>query len=1343
MRIFLCLIILLTTAIFPISAQHFFEFGVENGLSDRKVISIQRDLQGFTWLLTNKGVDRFDGSKFTHYKIQCEERDYYFFPEIHKLRIDKEGNILVMGLDGYIFKYSPDYDSFETTVNFYKEKPEESGHPIKIVYLDSKENIWISTKNKQYIYNLDNQNFTQIQSNLPEDITCITEGDNNEYYFAEHNFIYRGKLRENKLIELISGHTENKGARINYLYFHKPTEKLMVGTIFNGIFLYDIKNEQLNELPLSLKDIAINSICVNPNNENELIIATDGNGAYKLNFESNEITNIFKNAITIKNNINDRNIIKDALIDPQERIWAATYPNGFIVYNPQLPNYIRISRSTPVGADIASNRVNHIMQDSDGEFWFATNNGLSRYNPQNKKWDVYFSSETHDASNNNHVFLTVTEISKGVIMAGGYMSGMYIINKQTMKKEYTSMKYSEKGIYPDKYIRSIFRDETGMVWIGGYYYLRKYDPANDMVIQIRTEYPINDIKTRNSKTLWVATIHGLYIYDKQTNQLTPYLKEERINNINSIYQTRDGKQTYIATYGSGLYILNNETKDITHLTTHNSKILSNNIYAILSNQKEELFLTGESSIAIYNKKNHKITNWTEDEGLFKAKFNQNAVCRSNIGNLLFGTSEGVFMINENIKLLHTSSCKMVLNSLTIGDEKILPNRPGSPLKKLLDQTTDLTLTSEQNTFSIDVSSINYDNPASVYYSYMLEGYHNQWSKMNENSRLEFTNIKPGSYKLKIKSIRADDYKIIEKRTLNITILPPIWLTWWAISLYILISIAIIVGVIRYLIIAKERKNSLDKIQFFKNTAHDIRTPLTLIKAPLSEIQRTENLSDNGKRNLALAIQNADNLNELSTNLINFEKEELYTETLRVNKFDLNKYVRAYIEPYKDFASQKGLSLVFKTTLTEKLEVWIDKNKMDSILRNLLTNAMKYTPANGVVTVETGKDKNFWTIQISDTGMGISEKDQKRMFKVMFRGKNAINQQTTGCGIGMLLTARLIRNHEGKISLKSKENEGTTFFLTFPIDSKRYQHTALEHDLVEKKDLSKWVSNIIRTSLENESEQDKQASTENKYTILIVEDNVELSRFLTQMLSREYNVETAENGQEGIKAIKKNQPDIIISDIMMPVMDGDKMCEQIKSNIATSHIPVILLTALDDKENIIKGLKNKADLYITKPFDIEVLKANISNLLENRERIKKFFATGEIKTITKDDAIQMAAMEMVSTLDNEFIQKVTDSIQRNLTNNLTVDTICAELNMSRSSFYNKIKALSGMAPADFVRQIKMNEASILLKTKRYSVSEVAEKLGFADPKYFTDVFKKYYNMSPTAYMKLQEQEKDKE
>lgn len=1336
-RILLYIFLFLFIQRTSISAQHLFEYGVEEGLSDRKVISIERDLQGFTWLLTNKGVDRFDGKKFTHYKIVCQDRDYYFFPEIHKLEVDVHGNIIIMGRDGYLFRYAPEYDSFVTILDFYKENPSLTRIPIKNLYLDSKENIWILTQRKQYIYNIGENKLAQLKSSLPEDIVCITEGNGNEYYFGGNSFIHQVELSGNELKKTISGSTRKSSTLINFLYFHKPTQKLLAGTILDGAFIYDVKAEKKTELPLALKDIVINSISVNPVQTEKAIIGTDGAGAYLLDFNTLQFRNLFTDK-TFYKGINDKNIIKDVLIDSEERIWAVTYPNGFIEFNPNLPNYVHIKRKTGSGTNIANNRVNHIFQDSDGDFWFASNNGLSLYNPDTQKWTVYFSNETKDASNNNHVFLTVNEISKGIIIAGGYMSGLYIINKRTNQKEYTSMKYSGQGILPDKYIRGIVKDEDGQVWIGGYYYLRRLNPKTDEVIQIRTEYPINDIKIRNSKSLWVATIHGLYIYDKLSNQLNPYLKEERIHNINSIYQTKDGLQTYIATYGNGLYILDNKTQEVQHLTMRNSKLLSNNIYAILANKEEELFLTGERAISIYNRKNGNISNWTEDGGLFKAKFNQNAICRSQMGNLLFGTSEGVFIVKENIHLSEKSSGKIILNSLTIGDEKVYPNHSGSPLKENLNKVNELTLTSAQNSFSIDISSINYDNPSSVYFSYMLEGYQSHWSKINDNSHIKYIDVKPGNYKLRIRSVRSDDYSTIEERTLKITILPPVWLTWWAITLYSLILCIILYGVIRYFILYRERKNSLEKIEFFKNTAHDIRTPLTLIQAPLNEILRKEHLSAQGKKNLQTAIQNADNLTELSTNLINFEKEELYTEKIMVTQCELNKYVQAYIKPYKEFADKKQISLVFSTDLEEDLNVWIDRNKMDSILRNLLTNALKYTLAEGVITVKTGQEKNAWTIQISDTGIGIPEKDQKQLFKVIFRGSNAVNQQITGSGIGMLLTSRLIRNHQGKITLKSKENKGTSFLLTFPTDCKHFQHITMQKELSDSVVITQEASSAIDRHPETTDKQDK---TLKQYSVLIVEDNQELAEFLCQTLSDEYNVQTVTNGLEGIKTIKSTQPDLVVSDIMMPVMNGDEMCNQIKTNLSTSHIPVILLTALDDKKDILEGLENKADLYMTKPFDIEVLKANIANILANRERMKKCFSTGEIKTITKDDAIQIAAMEMVSTLDNEFIQKVTDSIHRNLTNNLTVDTICEELNMSRSSFYNKIKALSGMAPADFIRQIKMHEATLLLQTERYSVSEIAEKLGFSDPKYFSDTFKKYHHMTPTAYIK-QKRKKEK-
>jgi len=434
-----------------------------------------------------------------------------------------------------------------------------------------------------------------------------------------------------------------------------------------------------------------------------------------------------------------------------------------------------------------------------------------------------------------------------------------------------------------------------------------------------------------------------------------------------------------------------------------------------------------------------------------------------------------------------------------------------------------------------------------------------------------------------------------------------------------------------------------------------------------------------------------------------------------------------MQQFKAYAEQKGIDFQYKSSFTS-LEVWIDQNKIDSILQNLLSNALKYTPKGGSVTIETDHNKNRWILTIKDTGIGIPKEDQKKLFKFLFRGKNATNQLITGSGVGMLLTYRLIKNHEGKISFSSTENVGTTFQLSFPIQSEHYQYR------------NEGVDQNLRTVLLQdgivapmpEAEQTQITAHPDSPRIMIVEDNASLRLFLMKSLSDIYQVDGAENGQEAIDKIKVQQPDLIISDVMMSVMDGEMMCRTLKSDIETSHIPIILLTALGDKKDILRGLETKADMYITKPFDLMVLRANISNILENREIIRKKLQQASVNIESKTEDIPMP-----TNLDNEFMQKVTVLVKENLGKDLTVDTLCAGMNMSRTSFYNKIKALTGMAPNDFIRNIRMQEAAALLKSQRYTVAEVADMMGFADPKYFTDTFKKFYGVPPSIYKKNEE------
>lgn len=643
----------------------------------------------------------------------------------------------------------------------------------------------------------------------------------------------------------------------------------------------------------------------------------------------------------------------------------------------------------------------------------------------------------------------------------------------------------------------------------------------------------------------------------------------------------------------------------------------------------------------------------------------------------------------------------------------------------MDETNFIQLKYDQNTFSMDVSSINFDNPSSILYSWKLEGFYDQWTPPTSNGTIRYTNLSPGNYTLKVRSILLDNQQILEEREIQILVERPFWLTFWAFLIYALFIIGAAYAFLRYQIIKRERKTSEEKINFFTHAAHDIRTPLTMIKAPLSEIMEKESLSENGQKNIQLAMQSTENLAELANNLINFQKEELYSSQTIVTAHELNHYLSNYMHQFDSFARQKDITLSYESSF-DSLDVWIDTSKMDSILRNLLSNALKYTPQGGRVSLKAESNKNTWTLFLSDTGIGMNKEDQKKLFKYLFRGYNTANQTTTGCGIGMLLTYRLIENHEGKISFTSTENVGTTFQLTFPIRSKNYQYKKEEKEGTDKvlTTEQETAGNITTDIQFTDSQTDEQAPL-----ILVVEDNAPLRSFIIHSLSDTYQVEGAGNGQEALDFINERQPDLILSDIMMPVMDGKKMCQIVKSQMETSHIPIILLTALGDKEHILEGLEIKADQYLVKPFDVHILKATIRTLIANRKMLRNRFKSAV--TALPEEA---PAVELPTSLDDEFIQKVTELVKEGLGKNFNVDTLCASVNMSRTSFYNKIKALTGIAPAEFIRNIRMQEAALMLKSQRYTVAEVSDKMGFADPQYFTDTFKKFYGVPPSIYMK---------
>lgn len=526
--------------------------------------------------------------------------------------------------------------------------------------------------------------------------------------------------------------------------------------------------------------------------------------------------------------------------------------------------------------------------------------------------------------------------------------------------------------------------------------------------------------------------------------------------------------------------------------------------------------------------------------------------------------------------------------------------------------------------------------------------------------------------------------------------------------------------------------------FYLRIAHDIRTPLTLIKAPLDELHAQAGLPADAQANVTIALRNLDTLAQLTTNLIELDRVDTDNKSLFVSEHELNEYMEETIKQFLSCAAAKHITLTYESRF-EHLHAWFDKEKMDSILKNILSNAIKYTPENGKISVTTERTSDGWSVSVKDTGISIPASEQKKLTTRNFRHLHCMNHRTTGSGgIGLLLIARLTKLHKGKIKLQSKEGEGTLIRLSFPKDRAKFPR-ALQISRTDTIQPSPLQTDGKPTSIDEQkiyqTEQSEAGNNLSRPQLLIIEENADLREQLLQTLSGEYTVQASSDGLQALEHVKKYAPDLIISDVVIPGMRGDDLCRTLKNDIETSHIPFILLTALNHEKNIIDGLMSGADEYIVKPFNAGILKATIANLLNNRALLRQKYAHPEINNQTNDDCINCA-----TDLDWKFILTVRKHVRENMENPaFNVDVLCNLMNMSRTSFYNKIKALTDQAPADYVRLVRLTHSAQLLQEQRYSITEIAEKTGFNDAKYFREVFKKHFKVSPSQYAKKKKPE----
>ena len=1293
--------------------------GIEDGLSNRRIFNIQKDSKGYMWFLTNEGMDRYNGKEIKHYKLADEENKGDAQIRLAWLFREKE-DLWIVGKTGRIFEYQHQFDRFTLTY-----KPANLSQSVPYSYLDNQGNVWLCGKDSITLYNTQNNQVARIFNPLRSNITSMVQSDNAHFFIATEKGLRYCSMDDNELQPIpILPLDEIKG-QISKLYYHKALKRLFIGTFENGIFAYDLPTRQILHPETDLSDVNITQI--SPLNENELLIATEGMGVYKIQANSGVIQP-YLTANYESNNEMMGNIINDIYVDEQKRIWLANYPTGITIVDSRYQNYHWIKHSMGNRQSLINDHVHTVIEDSEGDLWFGTSNGISLYNTKTRQWHSFLSSFDKQLKDKNHIFIALCEVTPGVIWAGGYTSGIYKINKKALSVEYFSpFLLTPFNMRPDKYIRDMIKDSEGNIWSGGYYNLKCFDLKNNKVQLYPGVNSITSIREKDNDHMWIGTATGLYLLNKNTSQYKYIEIPGESTYINTLYQASNGL-LYIGTNGSGVIIYNPDKNTFQQFHTGNCALLTNSIFTILPEADGNIIMSTENGITCFSTKDKLFYNWTKEQGLMSANFNASAGVLLKDKGFIFGSIDGAIEFPKNIKFPHYHFSKIILSDFQLSYQPVFPGEENSPLTKDIDDTKVLRLTHNQNTFSLKVSTINYDFPSNVLYSWKLEGFYTAWSPPRTENMIRFTNLKPGKYKLHIRAVSKEEQNVIfEERTIDVIIAHPAWLSFWAILCYIVLGILLLFIITRIIYLRKQKKISDERTQFFINTAHDLRTPLTLIKAPLEELSDKEQLTPSGLNSMKTALKNVDALLRLTTNLINFEHTEVYSPKLYIAEFELNAYMQNLCNSFYSYSVTKNIDFTYESNFKE-MKVWFDKEKMDSILKNVISNALKYTPDDGHVSVCVTDNKDTWKVKVTDTGIGIPTEEKKKIFKLHFRGSNAVNSKITGSGIGLMLVWKLVKLHGGKINIESTEHQGTVIRLIF---HKGYEH--LHHYSIVEPNQELPVKEVIEqeTAAETPEELEEMIGVALLQRVLIVEDNDELRSYLTTSLSGAYTVQACSNGKEALIIIKEFWPDLILSDIMMPEMRGDELCAAIKTNIETSHIPIVLLTALNDEKTILGGLATGADAYITKPFSIKMLKARLSNILLNRALLQQKYAMPTKLGAEKPELLPAGA----NALDWKFITDVKNNIKNNIDNtDFTVDALCSLHNMSRTSFYNKLKALTGQSPADYIKEFRLNMAAQLLQENTYSITEVAEMTGFCDSKYFREVFKKRFNVSPSKYGK---------
>lgn len=933
--------------------------------------------------------------------------------------------------------------------------------------------------------------------------------------------------------------------------------------------------------------------------------------------------------------------------------------------------------------------------------------------------------------------------SKGRLWAGTFRQGLFLREKGIVH-------HIMQGGIPAKdinydIVRGFLEDHAHRIWVNYHGGIGCFDEQRRRIVPLGNKAlekykVVNDFKEDRLHRIWVAATQGLFVYSPASRRaLFPkdLVKDEatqvKLNGPCKVLLIDHQGWVWVGTL-NGLFVINPKDKS-SRFFGRAEGMPNEMINGLIEDRYGNVWVSTPSGLCRFQRLQDgemKLMVFDSQNKLGKSNFGCMTVGHLAGGNLFFGTQDGYYIVNPaDVKEMKYTG-HPIFTSLRVNNQELVPGKEvdgRTILTSALSATEKLVLKHHENFITILFSGLNFDMPSHTYYKYRLKGMSDRWIEINPQDgvgRANFTNLAPGSYVLEVYSAGFDKVWNEQPATLKIEVQPPLWATWWAKLIYLLFFIAILTWGYRWKM-EQNRKRMEDekykeleemKYRFFTNISHEFRTLLTLIITPIGSILKRTTDSET-RHQLNDVSRNAGDLLQLVNQLLDFRKMEMNGERLNLQSGNLNEFIQYTTMKFMPLAEQKNIRLTFEDK-TEGLFMYFDKDKVGKVLTNLLSNAFKFTKAGGKVNVCLEKcildSRRCAHIVVEDTGCGIPKEEQGHVFERFYRTEQDSSSQQIGSGIGLNMVYEYIQLHEGKVSLESEEGKGSRFIVDIPTDLKReVQQEASEENCIASPVMDDVVDGAVGV----------QTSRKIEKTVLVVEDNEDFSHFLSQELGRIYNkVLMAKDGIEGAMKAEAENPDIIVSDVMMPRMNGTDMCRRIKENIETSHIPIILLTAWSTDEGRATGYKAGADAYIAKPFDMEVLLARIGNLLEKQEKRQRDFSHSislDPKTVTD------------SSPDEDFLKEVIACIEKNIDNSeYTIDSLSTDIVMSRMSLYRKMKSLTGQTPADFIRTVRLKTAAKLLKEEKCTVSEACYRTGFASPQNFSKHFKEMFGVLPSQY-----------